>query len=36
LRSIPVVLDGTVLDHWLKAPSEAVLGRKFAGLPLLA
>lgn len=26
---------GTVLDQWLKAPSQSVLGRKFAALPLL-
>jgi uncharacterized protein (DUF1501 family) len=26
---------GTVLDQWLKAPSEIVLGRKFRGLPVL-
>jgi uncharacterized protein (DUF1501 family) len=26
---------GTVLDRWLKAPSETVLGRKFVGLPLI-
>ena len=27
---------GTVLDRWLKAPSETVLGRKFPGLALIA
>ena len=26
---------GTVLDHWLKAPSELVLGRKFPPLPIV-
>jgi uncharacterized protein (DUF1501 family) len=26
---------GTVLDRWLKAPSEIVLGRKFAGLSIV-
>jgi uncharacterized protein (DUF1501 family) len=26
---------GTVLDHWLKAPSEVVLGRKFSALPIV-
>lgn len=26
---------GTILDQWLKAPSEAVLGRKFSTLPLI-
>ncbi|PZR77152.1 MAG: hypothetical protein DLM73_00375 [Chthoniobacterales bacterium] len=26
---------GTILEKWLKAPSEMVLGRKFAGLPLI-
>lgn len=26
---------GTVLDRWLKAPSETVLGRKFPRLPLI-
>ncbi|MDQ6626485.1 MAG: DUF1501 domain-containing protein [Verrucomicrobiota bacterium] len=26
----------TILDEWLKAPSEAVLGRKFPGLPLIS
>jgi uncharacterized protein (DUF1501 family) len=26
---------GTVLDRWLKAPSELVLGRKFSSLPLI-
>ena len=26
---------GTVLDDWLKAPSELVLGRKFPLLPLV-
>jgi uncharacterized protein (DUF1501 family) len=27
---------GTVLDQWLKAPSQAVLGRRFPALPILA
>ncbi len=27
---------GTVLDSWLQAPSQVVLGRKFARVPLLA
>jgi len=27
---------GTILDSWLKAPSETVLGRKFPGLGLLS
>jgi uncharacterized protein (DUF1501 family) len=26
---------GTVLDHWLHAPSQIVLGRKFPGLPIV-
>jgi uncharacterized protein (DUF1501 family) len=26
---------GTILEKWLKAPSEVVLGRKFAALPLV-
>jgi uncharacterized protein (DUF1501 family) len=26
---------GTVLDDWLRAPSESVLGRKFARLPIV-
>ena len=26
---------GTVLDQWLKAPSQVVLGRKFSSLPIL-
>jgi uncharacterized protein (DUF1501 family) len=26
---------GTVLDHWLHAPSQIVLGRKFPGLPII-
>ncbi len=26
---------GTILDHWLKAPSELVLGRKFPSLPIV-
>jgi uncharacterized protein (DUF1501 family) len=26
---------GTILEKWLKAPSEIVLGRKFATLPLI-
>ena len=27
---------GTVLDNWLKAPSQTVLGRKFPSLPILS
>jgi uncharacterized protein (DUF1501 family) len=26
---------GTILDKWLRAPSETVLGRKFSTLPLI-
>jgi uncharacterized protein (DUF1501 family) len=26
---------GTVLDRWLKAPSQTVLGRKFSGLAIV-
>ncbi|PYK37950.1 MAG: hypothetical protein DME60_11785 [Verrucomicrobia bacterium] len=26
---------GTVLDHWLHAPSQIILGRKFPGLPVV-
>ena len=26
---------GTILDHWLKAPSQVVLGRKFPALPIV-
>jgi uncharacterized protein (DUF1501 family) len=26
---------GTILDHWLKAPSELVLGHKFSSLPII-
>ena len=26
---------GTVLDNWLKAPSELVLGHKFSSLPII-
>jgi uncharacterized protein (DUF1501 family) len=26
---------GTVLDQWLHAPSQIVLGRKFPGLPIV-
>ena len=26
---------GTILDRWLKAPSELVLGRKFSSLPII-
>jgi uncharacterized protein (DUF1501 family) len=26
---------GTILEHWLKAPSEIVLGRKFPTLPIV-
>jgi hypothetical protein len=26
---------GTVLDKWLGAPSQAVLGRKFPALPII-
>jgi hypothetical protein len=26
---------GTILDQWLKAPSQLVLGRKFPGLSIV-
>jgi uncharacterized protein (DUF1501 family) len=26
---------GTILDRWLKAPSQLVLGHKFAALPII-
>ena len=26
---------GTILDRWLKAPSELVLGHKFSSLPII-
>ncbi len=26
---------GTILDQWLKAPSQTVLGRKFPALPIV-